>query len=78
MLISKNVLQVNARKNNGKRTGSQMPGILPYFFFFFFFTMYDYLENMEGTLKTGLALLQLRLIRRPINSIVSGQELHGP
>ena len=29
ILISKNVLQVNARKNNGKRTGSQMPGILP-------------------------------------------------
>ena len=28
MLISKNVLEVNACKNNGKRTGSQIPGIL--------------------------------------------------
>ena len=29
ILISKTVLQVNARKNNGKRTSNQMPGILP-------------------------------------------------
>ena len=29
ILISKNILQVNARKNDGKRTSSQMPGILP-------------------------------------------------
>ena len=29
ILISKNVLRVNVRKNNGKRTGNQMPGILP-------------------------------------------------
>ena len=29
ILISKTVLQVNARKYNCKITGSQMPGILP-------------------------------------------------
>ena len=29
ILISESVVQVNARKNNGKRTGSQMPSILP-------------------------------------------------
>ena len=29
ILISKYVLQATARKNNGLRTGGQMPGILP-------------------------------------------------
>ena len=29
ILISENVLQLNARKDNGKKTDSQMPGILP-------------------------------------------------